>query len=215
VRRARRRPRAGAAPAGRRPRPRAHGGRHAPALRRFPGWSVRRRRTPAPAAVAPRSADPARAPPRVQSTRMKRALQYGHSALPPSASIGRYTRGWEFHSVIDGSGQLSGRSARRTWYSRSALAGRGWVWLAVMSARGGVSRDILARKRRRAARQGPRRRACGRSGGRAGGLRVLGHHGLGGDADLDLVADVGREHADAEVAALDRGGGVESGGRAL
>src|SRR5690606_21791141 len=134
---------------------------------------------------------------------------------PPSASIGRYTRGWEFHSVIDGSGQLSGRSARRTWYSRSALAGRGWGWLAVMSARGGVSRDILARKRRRAARQGPRRRACGRSGGRAGGVRGLGQHGRGGGADGGLAGDGGRGRADGGVAALAGGGGVEAGGRAL
>src|SRR5690606_4786706 len=81
-----------------------------------------------------------------QSTRTKCAPQYGQSAWPPSDSIGRYTRGCEFHSAIDGSGQLSGRSARRTWYSRSALAGRGWVWVAVMSARGMESDDILARK---------------------------------------------------------------------
>src|SRR5690606_9890882 len=37
-----------------------------------------------------------------------------------------------------------------------------------------------------------------------------GHRRLGGDAQRDLVADVGRVHADAELAALDRGGGVEA-----
>src|SRR5690606_16130275 len=66
---------------------------------------------------------------------------------PPSVSIGRYTRGCEFHSAIDGSGQLNGRSARCTSYWRWALACRGWGWVAVMSARGGESRDILARGR--------------------------------------------------------------------
>src|SRR3546814_13646804 len=52
------------------------------------------------------------------------APQYGHTALPV-ASIGKYTRGCEFHRLIAGVGQLSGKSLRDTVYWRSALASCG------------------------------------------------------------------------------------------
>ena len=42
------------------------------------------------------------------------ALQYGHLAQPVD-STGRYTRGWLFHSDIEGIGQDRGRSATVTW----------------------------------------------------------------------------------------------------
>jgi len=50
----------------------------------------------------------------VQSTSMNCDPQYGQTARAPSASIGRYTRGCEFHNVMEGVGQHSGSSLRRT-----------------------------------------------------------------------------------------------------
>ena len=41
----------------------------------------------------------------------------------PSASNAKYTRGCEFHKVMPGSGQLTGKSASLTMYARRAFAG--------------------------------------------------------------------------------------------
>src|SRR5690606_26709060 len=65
------------------------------------------------------------------------------------------------------------------------------------------------RKRRREQSRKADGSACGCLAFRCGDNR------FGGDADVDLVADGGRDHVDAEVAALARGGGVEAGRRTL
>jgi len=49
----------------------------------------------------------------IQSLSTNTAPQYGHFA-EPVASIGKYTRGCEFHKAIAGVGQLKGNSARAT-----------------------------------------------------------------------------------------------------
>src|SRR3546814_4579593 len=71
---------------------------------------------------------------------------------------------------------------------------------------------VYLRGSRGAETKPPRR--CGRGGGSAMerllGCVGLGHHRLGGDAQLHLVTDVGQAHAEVEIAALDRGGGVET-----
>jgi len=83
----------------------------------------------------------------VQSTSTNRDPQYGQTARPPSASIGRYTRGCEFHSAMDGVGQHSGSSLRRTSWQRSALAGAGAALAAFIGRNiSGRGPDILPRQ---------------------------------------------------------------------
>jgi hypothetical protein len=58
------------------------------------------------------------------------ALQYGHFAQPVF-SIGRNTRGCEFHKCMPGIGQLSGKSAGVTSYWCCAF---GWISFSLRSA---------------------------------------------------------------------------------
>src|SRR5690606_33954705 len=55
-----------------------------------------------------------------------------------------------------------------------------------------------------------RRAVAGAAALATGGAALLGRGGLGGDAQLHFVADVGHVGGHAEVAALDGGGGIEA-----
>ena len=103
---------------------RAMAGR-APARRRSPASNVRRRRIQRRQQLHDgRAAAHARGA--AVSRRARNARRNtGTAPRRRPASIGRYTRGCEFHNAIAGSGQLSGRSARAHFVTLLRVGGRG------------------------------------------------------------------------------------------